>query len=204
MGVGALWQGYLQLQARKLARSFRGIGITSRSLFAVEILLDTSPTIEKRAAIMYGLIMTTNFEGQLVISKGSFVSLKVPTEIVENYSSDLQRELGGYRDRLVANRDARSGVGSYHTTAIKPREFRDLTRAQGKLDLPLGNFRVQVLGLGTASDGSSRTWYLVADCYELNQWRRSLGLPYHDFHITLAFEAGGDVHNQPKGVGTLL
>lgn len=138
----------------------------------------------------------------------AYGALRVEAEILNPLNAELKLILGEDFDELKGHKDSRDGAGSYHMTILTPREYRGLrkslkARAQ-ELKLPEGPVAFEIVGIGTAESESSQTWFAVCRSEAVAAWRSALELPAHDLHITLAFEAEGDVHGVPKDVSTLI
>ena len=146
--------------------------------------------------------------GAAKVLKGSYAALSVDAAALQPLEIELQAILGDDFEELKGHRDLRDGADRYHMTIIEPREFRKVTRelkqAGSKLELPKSPIRFAVYGVGTASSEGRSTWFAVCRSQAVADWRKSLGLPAKDLHITLAFGAGGDVHGVPKGMQTLI
>lgn len=146
--------------------------------------------------------------GEAVILKGSYVALSVDPASLGALSTELETILGEDFEELKANRDSRDGASSYHMTAIEPREFRKLAKelkgSGQRLELPSGPLALELIGIGTAESESSQAWFAVCRSESVAAWRKALGLPAKDLHITLAFGAEGDVHGAPKGIDSLI
>lgn len=140
--------------------------------------------------------------------KFSYAALSVDPSALAGANSQLKVILGEDYAGLKANRDARDGADSYHLTILGPRELRQLNRAlkgTGKrIELPAGPIGFEILGIGSAANERSRSWFAVCRSEAVAAWRSALELPDHDLHITLAFGAGGDVHGEPKGISSLI
>jgi len=159
-------------------------------------------------------IRTPNAEQPLTVSgtakvlKGSYAALSVDAAALQPLDSQLRTVLKGDFEELKSYRDLRDGEDSYHMTIIEPREFRkvarELKQAGDKLQLPKSPMRFAVYGIGTAESESSQSWFAVCRSQTVDSWRKALGLPAKDLHITLAFGAEGDVHGVPKGIDSLI
>lgn len=146
--------------------------------------------------------------GAAKVLKGSYAALSVEAVALQPLEIELQTILGENFDELKAHRDLRDGQGGYHMTIIEPREFRkvarELKRAGSKLQLPQSQIHFAIYGIGTAKSESSQAWFAVCRSQAVADWRKSLGLPAKDLHITLAFGAEGDVHGVSKGLESMV
>jgi hypothetical protein len=106
-------------------------------------------------------------------------------------------------DLIVRKKAERDGVDKYHMTVVTPPEYRRLTARGEELVLPEESVRFDVLGVGTASNSKTQTWYAVVQSPVIDRWRLKLSLPKHDLHVTLGFTAA-DVHGVPKDLSTLV
>lgn len=104
--------------------------------------------------------------------------------------------------RITARKDERDGAGHYHMTVISPADYRKLRKQGIALDKEK-RFDFTVKGVGTQSNDESTTWFAVVESPQAQEYRRSLGLDPHDFHVTLGF-THKDVHGRPKDVSTLI
>lgn len=95
---------------------------------------------------------------------------------------------------------ARDRVREFHVTVFSPRETRALRKSGAKIEDT--TFSFQPLGIGKVEEENNEAWFIVLDSKEANEYRRSLGLPPKDFHVTLGFDRK-DIHNQSKGTETL-
>lgn len=144
--------------------------------------------------------------GRAELLNFSYVALPVEPELVAPLNSELRAILGEDYAELKGNRDSRDGEDRYHMTVIAPKEFRTLKRSlkSKRLQIPDGPLAFEILGIGSAASERSRAWFAVCRSEAVAAWRSELKLPAHDLHITLAFGAGGDVHGEPKGIGSLI
>lgn len=84
-----------------------------------------------------------------------------------------------------------------HITLLTPAEYKRIGKPSIKnVNIPVQH--VYVLGLGRKSD---RVQWLVVTWNHANKWRKELGLPPREFHITLSTE---NDWNAAKGVPSLL
>lgn len=147
------------------------------------------------------------YAGPVSVLKRSYVGAVVDSEILDPMNRALLAHRGFDFIEAKNNRDLRDGQGKYHMTILDPKEFRSVSNSlklEGKtLDLP-EKVNFTLLGVGTANNQKSRSWFAVAESVEVNEWRAGLGLPNRDLHITLAFEKGGDVHNVDKSANSLI
>ncbi len=104
--------------------------------------------------------------------------------------------------QITQKKRERDGADAFHLTVITPPEFRKL-KAENRLAFPDKPFTLELLGVGTASNEKSQSWFAVARSVTLDHYRYSLGLPRHDFHVTLGFTVA-DVHGVPKNETTLV
>lgn len=147
------------------------------------------------------------YAGPVSVLKRSYVGAVVDSKILDPMNRALLAHVGFDFVEAKHNHDQRDGVGCYHMTILTPQEFRTVSNSlklEGKtLDLP-EKVNFTLLGVGTANNQKSRSWFAVAESVEVNEWRAGLGLPNRDLHITLAFEKGGDVHNVDKSANSLI
>lgn len=148
------------------------------------------------------------FLGRAAVMNHAYVGIQIPSKSLDIYNRTLVAYLGFNFLNLRENRDRRDGAGNYHMTVITPKELRQLKKkahAEGvELQFPPVDFSFEVIGVGTAANDESQTWFAVVKSESIQEWRKSLGLEPHDLHITLGFELAGDVHGVAKGENQLI
>lgn len=143
--------------------------------------------------------------GELEILSHSYVGISLDRLSLQPVLEELSSILGDELAELQGNKFGRDGKDSYHMTVVAPREFRLLRKSLGgRIQLPREPMAIEILGIGSATSERSRAWFAVCRSEAVAAWRSELKLPAHDLHITLAFGAGGDVHGEPKGIGSLI
>lgn len=100
-----------------------------------------------------------------------------------------------YGDHI--NKTLRDGYNEYHVTILTPSEKRKHNKAQF-----LPKTMPTCMGLGMAEKGNLHAWYAIMEWPEAAEFRAKLKLPPLDFHCTLGFGDGGDVHGVSKGIET--
>lgn len=107
-------------------------------------------------------------------------------------------------DALIANRVKRDGEGHAHITVSGPKE-RKGRRPLTEADLSgLGDFGA--VAIGRVEVGDKEAYFVVVDWPAASALRASLGLDpdAQDFHITVGFGPGGDVHGVRKDAATAV
>jgi|APSaa5957512622_1039677.scaffolds.fasta_scaffold85776_1 hypothetical protein len=134
----------------------------------------------------------------------------------ESAEKKLREMIGDEKaDAMIANRKKRDGDAS-HMTLVTPKESKDiikklrdeegLSRKQAEKKLksllednpPPSDWKVK--GVGKAEKDGNEAYYAAVDWEGGRKLRESLGLDpdANDFHITLGFGDGGDVHGASK------
>lgn len=112
---------------------------------------------------------------------------------------------------VFVNKHRRDG-NEYHMTVLSPKETRMLRKAGHSISEVANNAPTSggvFLGVGAARgaapDGRASTaYYAIVANDAMQEYRASLGLASSDFHITLAFECPGDIHNVRKDFSTRI
>ena len=135
--------------------------------------------------------------------KNSFAAVEVPTDVMNTLTAQLRAHVGKERGlSMVAKREERDGVDIGHVTVVSPREWRKLSK--GQRDQVCGvRLDFRVIGLGKQSNCDGDVIFAVCVSDQAAKLRESLGLPPHDFHVTVGFDVA-DIHGAPKDASTLL
>jgi hypothetical protein len=113
---------------------------------------------------------------------------------------------------------ARDGEGEAHITLLNRAETADVVVERLQAGESEEDIRASItqsledllacprgsLGIGVAAGDGGAAAYLALKWAAAADFRRSLGLPQTDFHITLGFTGTGDPHGVAKGVETVL
>lgn len=144
--------------------------------------------------------------GRAELLKFSYVALAIGAAELAPELVTLENILGENFEELTRNRRLRDGGSDFHATIVLPKEFRKLKKSAsgGRIEIPSKEFALEITGIGTVLSEASQTWFAIARSEAVAAYRKRLELPAHDLHITLAFEAAGDVHGVPKDASTLL
>jgi len=144
--------------------------------------------------------------GRAELLKFSYVALAIGAEELAPELAALEAILGEDYEALARNRRLRDGGSDFHATIVLPKELRKLKKSAsgGRVEILSKEFELEILGIGSAVSEASQAWFAVARSEAVAAYRKRLELPAHDLHITLAFEAAGDVHGVPKDASTLL
>jgi hypothetical protein len=141
--------------------------------------------------------------GAAKLLKNSYLGVELLPYVIAPALNQLRSAMSpGLFDQIVRKKAERDGEDHFHMTVITPPEYRRLMNEK-RFELPSKAFRVQLEGVGTASNERSQTWFAVAHSTAVDHYRYSLGLPRHDLHITLGFTEK-DVHGVKKDASTLL
>lgn len=146
-----------------------------------------------------------NLVGAPKILKSSYQALEVRPDAMAPALNQLRSAMSPDLFSHVVKRKAeRDEEESYHLTILDPKEFRKL-KNEGRLDELQREkpFHFELLGVGTAANDRSQTWFAVARSVAIDHYRYKLGLPRKDLHVTLGFTES-DVHGVRKDESTLL
>lgn len=133
-----------------------------------------------------------------LMKNSSYVGVTIEREDVDAVLQKAQHLFGEHFHLLQGNKTARDGFGRFHVTILDPRETRML-RKEGRLPSAFPQLDLKVESLGTAENESSFAVFATCSSVEGDRFRAELGLPPKDFHVTLGFDDGGDVHGVGKG-----
>jgi hypothetical protein len=87
-------------------------------------------------------------------------------------------------DSLNQNLLNRNG-GNFHLTAFNVAECNSNNNIFNLFDIDINDLRM--LGIGSISKDSNKTFFIVCQSDTINKIRLSLGLPFKDLHITIGF-----------------
>ena len=137
------------------------------------------------------------------VLKNSYLGCELRPETIAPALNQLKTAMAPELFELITRKKAeRDGVDKYHMTVVAPAEYRRLSSRE-RVTPPQEGLRFDLLGVGTASNSKTQTWYAVAQSPIIDRWRRELGLPKQDLHVTLGFTSS-DVHGVPKDLNTLV
>jgi len=124
----------------------------------------------------------------------NYVGIKVPTDIVKPFVNKLKYIIGDDYTIYVDNQQNRD-KGHYHITVINVMDYNSLIKRYGPIEFlqrldVIFNTDVDVSfeGVGTATKGDNKAYFIVVESDDLNIIRDSFGLPKHDFHTTIGFK----------------
>lgn len=141
--------------------------------------------------------------GSAKVLKNSYLGVELQPYVIAPALNQLRSAMSpGLFEQILRKKTERDGEDRFHMTIVTPPEFRRL-KNENRLKFPEKPFRVQLEGVGTASNEGSQAWFAVARSAPVDHYRYSLGLPHHDLHITLGFTEK-DVHGVVKDETTLL
>lgn len=125
----------------------------------------------------------------------NYLGIKVPNDIVDPFLNDLKEILGDDFDTYTGNQKRRDH-DAYHITVMNVMDYNRLTKEVGvenfvnSLETVL-NYEIddlEMLGVGTATKGDNRTYFVVCNSDKLDAVRTRFGLGKQDFHTTLGFK----------------
>lgn len=143
-------------------------------------------------------------KGTPEVLKHSYIGIRVLPEAVAPALNQLRTAMAPELFNLIMEKKIeRDSEGHYHMSIVRPPEFRKFKKAGLSFGDLSTSLDFELLGVGTASNSSSQTWYAIAQSRTIDDWRSDLALPTLDLHITLGFTAK-DIHDVPKGRETLV
>jgi len=138
------------------------------------------------------------------IANNNYLGLKFDPQLVYPFIEEMKihlnpTEFEEYR-KYQQDRD-RSG---FHLTLFNVAEFNQLVSKLGMDRVTEAiqkwqafDFHPKLMGLGTATKNGNRAFFIVVECPELQELRKTWGFEAKDFHITLGFKFK-DVFGVPK------
>jgi hypothetical protein len=118
---------------------------------------------------------------------------------LEQYLNKMNIILGDKFNTFRQHQSARDH-GSFHVTLVNPMEYQSLMDKGAMINKKI---RVQLHGLGRASQGDKSTYFVVASSSDGQFLRQTLLLKEKDFHVTLGFKPQ-DVYGVSKNIDSLI
>lgn len=118
---------------------------------------------------------------------------------IEQYLNKMNLILGDKFDGFRQHQSARDH-GAFHVTLVNPIEYQGIIDKETIINQQI---RVQLHGLGRASQGEKSTYFVVASSNDGQFLRQKLLLNEKDFHVTLGFKPQ-DVYGVSKGKDSLI
>lgn len=138
------------------------------------------------------------------IAGNNYLGIKIDSQLVYLFLKEMKLHLTPadfeeYR-KLQSDRDS----GHFHITIINVMELNQLISKFGMDKVTEAiqkwqaiDFHPQLMGIGSATKNTNRTFFVVVNCNPVQILRTSWGLEEKDLHITLGFKYK-DVHGVPK------
>ncbi|HEY5820342.1 MAG TPA: hypothetical protein VIT20_00105 [Propionibacteriaceae bacterium] len=133
------------------------------------------------------------------LSGAGYLAASIEPGLVEPYLRQLAEHVGAdHADQLMRTKAERDGVGEYHLTLVSPPEY-----TAGRGVAPVGPCAAWLVGLGRQTSLRAETYFIVVTSPAVQAFRRGLGLPASDLHITLGFWPN-DIYDRPKDSSSLI
>lgn len=129
-----------------------------------------------------------------------YIGYNVDKKLLAPYLKQLKAHLGERQFNIYRAGQESRDHHSFHITLINPFEHPDVKSINVE-KLPSITFKFE--GLGTASKGKDRTFFVVASSDDGQKLRKAHGLKVKDFHVTVGFDRK-DVFGVSKGIDSLL
>lgn len=142
----------------------------------------------------------SEFSSQLESKGGGYYAAPVNSQQVASFIEDFRKSEPNWKT-FEQKRLERDKEESFHVTVLTPRETRKLRKEGVKVEAPKFSFVPQ--GLGKVEEPGNSAYFVVLRSQEADDFRASLDLPPHNFHVTLGFEVR-DIHDQPKDLSTIF
>ncbi len=134
----------------------------------------------------------------------NYIGIKFSKPQIQPFLDELKEHLGDDFDEYVGNQQKRDR-DSNHMTVINVGDYNRLTKEIGmaKFVKQVGKLftyeldDVKLMGVGTATNETNTTYFIVCKSDKLNAIRKRYDLKEHDLHITLGFKHK-DVFGQRK------
>jgi hypothetical protein len=124
----------------------------------------------------------------------NYIGVNIYYNIVLPYLNQLEEVLEEEYNTYITNQQNRDH-GKYHITVMNVGDFNRISKEIGidKMTNLIGKYfdeeyDISLLGLGKAERNENKTFFIVVKSDDLQEVRKSFGLPEHDFHITLGFK----------------
>ena len=129
----------------------------------------------------------------------TYVGAEVDANLIVPYVDSLSLLVGRKRVSELQERKAqRDGPCEHHLTLVSPPEFHGCNSTGLTASL-----EVTLVGIGRQANDVTETYYVVVESTQAQDFRRRLGLPPRDLHITLGYDPS-DIYDMPKGLNTLV
>lgn len=129
-----------------------------------------------------------------------YIGCEIPRAQIAPYLAELSQWLGPVAFERYRSNQAHRDHQRFHVTLINPYEYQELDVHHVAL---FSHCEFQHLGLGRASKDRDVSYFVVVESAAAQLYRRRLGLPDKDLHITLGFDKN-DVFGVSKGRDALI
>ncbi len=129
-----------------------------------------------------------------------YIGYDVDRKLIAPYLAQFKAHLGDEKFTIFRAGQAKRDHDSFHITLINPFEHPNVKDIDVS-KLPEITFKFE--GLGTASKGKDRTFFVVVSSEKAQQVRKQHGLKNKDLHVTVGFDAK-DVFGVSKGMDSLM
>lgn len=126
----------------------------------------------------------------------NYLGVKISLKEVNPFLEQLKEFIGEDDFIKFTENQQKRDSASFHITVINVADYNRLMSQMGvdnfvnSLDkvLTLEIDDIRMLGIGTATGGPNRTYFVVCQSDTLQSVRTRFDLPEHDFHITIGFK----------------
>lgn len=137
-------------------------------------------------------------------NRGSYFGVDIDENLLTDRLHSWREHIGSEKaDILEKYKYNRDKGRHFHITVISPPEMRQI--GYKKVSEMFNNKKAGFIlgGIGTISEGENETWFVTAECEEMDKNRAELGLPPKDYHVTLGF-LHKDVFSKFKNINTVV
>jgi hypothetical protein len=129
------------------------------------------------------------------IMTNNYLGIKIPNGIIQTFLTQLKDIIGNDDYIKYTELQQKRDNGNYHITVINVMDYNKISKEMGidnfinSLDniLKYEINDLKMLGIGTATKNSDRSYFIVCKSEKLDAIRTRYNLPKLDFHITLGF-----------------
>jgi len=131
-----------------------------------------------------------------------YLGIRLSNRDIKAYLNTFKKKVGEKKYHLYTNMQKKRDRDIYHITTITPDEYETIIE---NVDISnfSGEYFVELIGVGMVSNDANEAYFIIVESEKLQIFRKNIGLPQKDFHVTLGFKLE-DIHHVSKAIETMI